>query len=75
VADSAKVKVIVISRKSKKYLSEPLKAVIDNKILNLKFEDYDRPFKNLSEINKFLENEKNWESYKNKVSFNNANFI
>ncbi|CDW82617.1 UNKNOWN [Stylonychia lemnae] len=72
IADSASVKVIVISRKSKKYLSEPLKAVIDNKILNLKFKDYDRPFKNSPDITKFLENQRNWESYKSKVSNNNA---
>ena len=68
IADSAQVKVIVISRKSKKYLSEPLKAVIDNKILNLRFKDYDRPFRNAQDLKKFLENDTNWEQYKSKLT-------
>jgi hypothetical protein len=62
---------MVISKKSKKYLSEPLKGVIDSKILSQKFFDYDRPFKNQSEINKFIEAQKNWESYKSKISNTN----
>jgi hypothetical protein len=58
VADSSVVKVIVISKKSKKYLSEPLKVVIDNKILQSRFEDYDRPFLNGVEMQKFLDGDK-----------------
>ena len=44
-----------MGRKSKKYLSDPLKAMIDNKIFDTKFKDYDRPFKNEAEVNKFVE--------------------
>jgi len=34
VADSAIVKAIIVTKKSKRYLSEPLKAIIDNKIMS-----------------------------------------
>jgi len=46
IADQAVVKVLKLTRKSKKYLSDPLKAMIDNKVYETKFKDYDRPFKN-----------------------------
>jgi hypothetical protein len=46
IADQAVVKVLKLTRKSKKYLSDPLKAMIDNRIYETKFKDYDRPFKN-----------------------------
>jgi hypothetical protein len=47
--------VLKLGWKSKKYLSDPLKAMIDNKIFDTKFKDYDRPFKNEAEIAKFVD--------------------
>ena len=57
-----------LTRKSKKYLSDPLKAMIDNKIYDTKFKDYDRPFKNENEVNKFINEQRQWERYKDRVS-------
>jgi hypothetical protein len=54
IADQACVKVLKLTRKSKKYLSDPLKTMIDNRIFDTKFKDYDRPFKNELEVNKFV---------------------
>jgi len=62
------VKVLKLTRKSKKYLSDPLKAMIDNKIYDTKFKDYDRPFKNENEVNKFINEQRQWERYKDRVS-------
>jgi hypothetical protein len=62
------VKVLKLTRKSKKYLSDPLKAMIDNKIYDTKFKDYDRPFKNDNEVTKFINEQRQWERYKDRVS-------
>ena len=68
IADQASVKVLKLTRKSKKYLSDPLKAMIDNKIYDTKFKDYDRPFKNELEVQKFIEGQRKWEHYKDRLS-------
>lgn len=67
IADHAVVKVLKLTRKSKKYLSDPLKAMIDNKVYETKFKDYDRPFKNETEVLKFIDGQRKWESYKDSV--------
>lgn len=48
------MKVLKLTRKSKKYLSDPLKTMIDNRIFDTKFKDYDRPFKNEIDVQKFV---------------------
>lgn len=68
IADQAQVRVLKLTRKSKKYLSDPLKAMIDNKIYDTKFKDYDRPFKNEAEVQKFIEGQRRWEHYKDRLS-------
>ena len=70
IADQAVVKVLKLTRKSKKYLSDPLKAMIDNRIYETKFKDYDRPFKNEMEVQKFIDGQRKWEQYKDKISKN-----
>jgi hypothetical protein len=70
IADQAVVKVLKLTRKSKKYLSDPLKAMIDNRIYETKFKDYDRPFKNEVDVQKFIEGQRKWEQYKDKISKN-----
>ena len=54
IADQAYVKVLKLTRKRKKYLSDPLKAMIDDRIFDTKFKDYDRPFKNEVDVQKFV---------------------
>lgn len=61
IADQAVVKVLKLTRKSKKYLSDPLKNMIDNRIYETKFKDYDRPFKNEAEVQRFIDGQRKWE--------------
>jgi hypothetical protein len=53
--------VLKLTRKSKKYLSDPLKNMIDNRIYETKFKDYDRPFKNEGEVQRFIDGQRKWE--------------
>ena len=64
------MKVLKLTRKSKKYLSDPLKAMIDNRVYDTKFKDYDRPFKNNVEVHKFIDGQKKWEHFKDRLSKN-----
>lgn len=42
--------------------------MIDNKIYETKFKDYDRPFKNEIEVDKFVNAQRQWEQYKEKLT-------
>lgn len=42
--------------------------MIDNRIYETKFKDYDRPFKNELEVQKFIEGQRKWEHFKDKLS-------
>ena len=44
--------------------------MIDNRVYDTKFKDYDRPFKNNVEVQRFIDGQKKWEHFKDRLSKN-----
>lgn len=64
VVTTEKAKVIVVNKKDKNFLGEDLKSVIDRILLAPNFFDYDRPLKNLKDLQAMVDKQHTWTSWK-----------
>ena len=63
---SATCKVIVIRREDKSFLNVALKESIDRMVMAMRFKDYDRPYKNSTEVKHSILEHKSWIQNKQK---------
>jgi len=70
IASSASVKLMIIKREDKNFLSETLKTFIDKKIIDTAFEDLDRPFAKHADLEAAVESDTAWRKYKEEIEEN-----
>ena len=58
---------MVLRKEDKNFLNETLKNIIDRKLMEKRFRDWDRPMKNMEEIRSKCESEKEWKEMKTRL--------
>jgi len=66
LATSATAKFLVIKKEDKSLLNEYLRVCLDRAILNLNFEDLDRPEQNHVHVHTAVQKQRGWTTYKEK---------